>query len=221
MKTRNTYSPGVLVFCLLATLTLFVEQSPAATLLVANNNDSGAGSLRQAILDNATLGGGNGIVFSNIVAGTITLNSQLSISNSVNIFGPGANVLKVSGNNSRRVFNIAGGTVSIFDLTISDGRVLGTNGLSANKGENVVGGGIQNGAAASLTLTSCVISNNAALGGTGGPSNGGGGNGFGGGIYNEGTLTLNQCALDGNTAQGGSGGGAFGMGGEGWGGGLY
>src|SRR4051794_11283155 len=36
----------------------------AATLTVVNLADSGAGSLRQALLDNTSMGGGNTIVFS-------------------------------------------------------------------------------------------------------------------------------------------------------------
>ena len=48
----------------------------AATLLVYNNNDAGAGSLRQALQDNAALGAGNTIIFSNTVTGTITLGSR-------------------------------------------------------------------------------------------------------------------------------------------------
>jgi len=51
-----------------------VELHPG-TLTVANTNDSGAGSLRQALADNAGLGGSNTIVFSNTVIGTITLSS--------------------------------------------------------------------------------------------------------------------------------------------------
>ena len=64
----------------------------AANLLVSNTNDSGAGSLRQAILDNSALGGDNTILFSNVVTGTITLTTgELVISNDVTILGPGAN----------------------------------------------------------------------------------------------------------------------------------
>ena len=63
-------------------------RSQAATLLVYNNNDANAGSLRQALSDNAALGGGNTIIFSNTVTGTITLGSALSISAGVTILGP-------------------------------------------------------------------------------------------------------------------------------------
>ena len=50
MKIWNTHSLPVFVCSLLATITFSVEQSRAATLVVTNTSDSGAGSLRQAIL---------------------------------------------------------------------------------------------------------------------------------------------------------------------------
>src|ERR1044071_9279847 len=53
---------------LIAAIVAFAAtNAPAANLLVRNNNDSGAGSLRQAIADNHALGGGNTILFSNVV----------------------------------------------------------------------------------------------------------------------------------------------------------
>src|SRR5439155_20606033 len=128
----------------------------AATLLVYNNNDAGAGSLRQALQDNAALGAGNTIIFSNTVTGTITLGSELSISAGVTILGPSAKVLTISGNNSTRVFDITSGTNSISGLTIANGYMLLANGP-----------GIQN-AGASLTIQNCVFSNNSCPGGGGG-----------------------------------------------------
>src|SRR4029434_670742 len=79
------------------------------TATVTNQNDSGAGSLRQAISDLCV---GGTITFSNTTAGgatnffdgsphTITLTSgQLSISHNLTITGPGANLLTISGNNT-------------------------------------------------------------------------------------------------------------------------
>src|SRR5689334_22062648 len=59
--------------------------SQAGTLLVYNLNESGVGSLRQAINDNNGMGGGNTIVFSNSVQGTIYLQRQLLITKDVTI----------------------------------------------------------------------------------------------------------------------------------------
>src|SRR5262245_20637224 len=98
MKTRIHRSSNALFCLILSIIALGVERSPAATLFVTNNNDAGAGSLRQAIQDNLTAGGNQTIQFGPAVTGTITLLSQLSISVNVSIVGPGTGVLNVSGN---------------------------------------------------------------------------------------------------------------------------
>jgi hypothetical protein len=181
--------------------------SLAINLLVYNNNNSGAGSLRQAITDNHGLAGGNTIVFSNIVTGTITLTSgELGIVDSVTIIGPGANTLTINGNNAGRVFDIGGGTNTISGLTIANGN-LGSGGgiyngatlilsncnISGNIGEP--GGGILNGG--TLTLNYCTVSGNSSV------------NDNGGGLYNQGVLTLKCCTVSGNSSGNSSGGGIW------------
>ncbi|MGH7789403.1 MAG: choice-of-anchor Q domain-containing protein [Candidatus Binatia bacterium] len=101
----------------------------AHALIVSNADDSGAGSLRQALMDanaNADL---EDILFDATFFGaprTIRLASALPvISNSLTINGPGAALLTVSGNHENRVFEIGGVTASLSNLTISDGRVRG------------------------------------------------------------------------------------------------
>src|SRR5689334_14296522 len=95
-----------LKFSLLPAVTLALSltsaQTFAATLVVTNLASLGPGTLRQALSDNITLGGGNMIVFSN-VTGTITLQGELSVVSPVTIRGPGTNILAVSGNNLGRV----------------------------------------------------------------------------------------------------------------------
>jgi hypothetical protein len=116
-------------------------------------------------------------------------------------------------------------------LTIRDGAEIESIGFPEQSGAQARGGGIFN--QATLTLTGCVISNNAVVAGRGGDSleNGGfsfagdGGNGSGGGICNTATLTMIDCSLINNSATGGEGGndtgGNNGTGGQGYGGGLY
>ncbi len=169
--------------------------SGAANLLVYNTNDSGAGSLREAISNNAAMGGGSTILFSNIVTGTITLTAgELLISNNVTILGPGASVLAVSGNSASRVFHIADSTASLSGLTISNGAV------KAAFGADATGGGILN--SGTLTLSNCVVTRNSAIAGDGAPA----GTGYGGGIWSSGTLTLTGCTMNGNSVSGGAGG---------------
>lgn len=95
--------------------------SHAATSTVINTNDSGAGSLRQALSD-AESGAGADIV--NITAtGTITLTSgQINVSDNagVTITGPGATNLTITTALNSRVFNFANaGTVRISGISFS------------------------------------------------------------------------------------------------------
>src|SRR6266700_1224769 len=135
----------------------------AATITVTSTNDSGVGSLRQALVD---ANDGDTIDFS--VTGTITLTSaELVVNkNNLTISGPGPNQLIVQrstavGTPAFRVFHISSGkTVTISGLTITKGYASGN------------GGGIYNDHA-TLTVSDCTISGNA------GPYGGGG-------IYNFG-----------------------------------
>ena len=84
----------------------FSHLASAATLTVLNTNDSGAGSLRQTIINAAETG--DVIVFGSGVTGTITLTTgHLFFTKSLTIAGPGAANLTISGNNVSRVFSVS------------------------------------------------------------------------------------------------------------------
>ncbi|SPE54390.1 hypothetical protein SBV1_1860038 [Verrucomicrobia bacterium] len=208
-----------------------------STIVVTNLNDSGPGSLRQAI---AAAAPGDTVSFG--VTGTITLTSgELLVTNDLIILGPGAANLAISANTNSRVIEISSNaSVTVLDLTICDGHARdGANGTSNAPagGEGSGGGGICN--AGDLALSQCVISNCTAGNGGGGylPFAGestnsaatnwlGGIGGNGGGINNSGTLQLIGCTLVGNlSGAGGAPGGAgeYGATGEaaGNGGGIY
>ena len=128
MTPTNLRSPAILVpgLFLLTLLGLLLALATidnpgsvvhGATLTVTNLNDTGAGSLRQAIADASP---GDTIDFA--VTGTITLTSgQLTINNDLVISGPGSGDLNISGNNASRVFNVTGGQVTISGVTVRDG----------------------------------------------------------------------------------------------------
>src|SRR5438093_12394751 len=135
---------------------------------VCNGNDSGSGSLRQAILDASP---GDAINFAPSVT-TVTLTSgELVIDKNLTITGPGADRLTVQRsppNGPRfRIFHISSSTVtvSISGITISHGFVL----YSADGGGGIFSAGV-------LTLTDCTISDNNSGEGTllSGPPGGGG-----------------------------------------------
>ena len=94
----------------------------AATFTVSNLSDSGAGSLRQAILDANGTPGADQVTFGSSLSGQITLASQLpNVTDPLDVVGPGADRLTVSGNFNSRIFYIYP-TVHGTPVTISNGR---------------------------------------------------------------------------------------------------
>src|SRR5215470_3863784 len=117
---------------------------------VVNNADSGAGSLRQAILDACD---GNTITFANTVVSPITLTSaELAIDKNLTIQGPGANALTISGNNAVRVFDIGrvnpGINVTLSGLTIANGNPPSIP---------IEGGGILNNSTGTVNVSNSII----------------------------------------------------------------
>ncbi|MEX1218161.1 MAG: hypothetical protein WEA11_06565 [Acidimicrobiales bacterium] len=108
---------------------LLANPAAAASFTVATTNDSGAGSLRQAIIDANASAGTDTITFAAGIAGTITLASDLpTVSDGLTITGPGSAALAITGSDTFHVFEIAtggNGAVTITGLTI-------TNSLQSN-----------------------------------------------------------------------------------------
>src|SRR5712692_8299656 len=92
----------------------FARMTPlvnAASFAVLTTADSGALSLRQAILDANAAGGSNTVIFG--FTGSITLASALpAITTNLTIEGPGANFLTISGNNAVRIFTVSAGAAA-------------------------------------------------------------------------------------------------------------
>jgi hypothetical protein len=215
---------GMLIAAVL--LATVISQSHAATITVTSTNDSGPGTLRFAL---ANASDGDTINFS--VTGTILLTSgQLLVTNSVDIIGPGPDLLAVNGNAASRVFHIGSNTVvNISSLTVTNGDCFPA----------YWGGGIYNDHA-TLIVSNVTLSGNVVgvptLGKGGGIYNDGRGGsarlevanstldgnrpslyaGYGGGIYNDGSrgsalLQISSSTLshNGDSAHGGTGGGIF------------
>nr|UXE45391.1 hypothetical protein Hi04_10k_c4773_00005 [uncultured bacterium] len=177
-----------------------LQSARAATIIVTNTNDSGPGSLRQALVD---ANDRDTINFDPVlVAQTITLTSgQLYIRRDVIITGPGAAFLTVDGNAHIQsgVFYVKPGkTATISGLTIKNGSsgIYNDDGaltltactVSGNSGSGIANVGTHSGA--TMTVSNCTVSDNA-----------------GSGIANAGigdsaTLTVTDSIISGNSGSG-------------------
>lgn len=125
---------------------------------VTNVNDSGEGTLRQAV-DNAEVLGGAptitfvGAVFSDAVADTITLGgTPVVIRVPLTIDGPGADLLTISGNGASYIIGVAyAGDVTLRGMTLTEGRTISGG----------VGGAVySSGPPTNLLIEQCVITDN-------------------------------------------------------------
>lgn len=188
-------------------------------ITVVNNNDSGVGSLRQALLDAAV---GETIDFA--ITGVLTLASELTITQDVIIQGPGSGVLTIDANNVSRHFDVQNFSATISRLTLING--VAVNGASIitigdlTMDSMVIhdctasgdGGAVHN--IATLIIANSNIHDNTAIRG-GGLFNSGTATltnvvttlntatflgGLGGGVFNSGTIDLNDCSLSANVS---------------------
>jgi Ca2+-binding RTX toxin-like protein len=164
----------------------------AADFTVSNLNDSGPGSLRQAVADANAAAGADRVLFQSTLTGQITVGSELGIYGPTEVLGPGPDSLTISGNNSSRIFYIfptAGQTpVTISGLTLTGGRAVGGGAAIFSKYAN-------------LTVANAVISQSSTM--SAGSSD------SGGGIFTkDGGLTVRSTTISGNSA-GEQGGGIY------------
>jgi len=160
-----------------------VPDLAAATLEVVNANDSGAGSLRQAVVDAEP---GDTIIFDlNPAATPVLLASEISIDKNITIQGNIQNRNTLSGNNSTRLFHVTSGVVVLENLILSEGSVAdGSGGGILNQGQ--------------LTLRNCLVTANEVTGVT---SSGGGIANTGAGAY----LSILKSTFQNNSAYYGGG----------------
>ena len=108
----------VLFAAFLGASCLIALSTQASTITVTNINDSGAGSLRQAIAD-----AHDGDTVNLGVTGAITLSTgELLVDKSITIQGPGSGNLTIDCNGVSRGFYVSSGvTATIAGLTITNG----------------------------------------------------------------------------------------------------
>ncbi|MEM9352151.1 MAG: choice-of-anchor Q domain-containing protein [Planctomycetota bacterium] len=188
--------------------TSFAPETPSLTVTTALdvvNNLDGLTSLREAVLLANTQPGNDTIAFD--TAGvfstpqTITLGgTELLITDSVTITGPGQGQLTIDANNASRVFNINDGQASNSDVAISGltmRRGFASGGSSSNGFFSGAGGAVFT--RENLTITGSTIADNRSDQGSGG-----------GGIHKMGdtsTLVLIESTVSGNRATNAEGGG--------------
>ena len=179
MRRTTIFAIAVL---LLAATTMSAH---AANITVTNTNDSGLGSLRQAL---RTANDGDTINFA--VTGTITLTTGgLPVNKSLTISGPGTDQLSIDGNQALLVFGIfPDKTAMISGLSIRNGQT----GIWNERG--------------TLTVSNCTVSRNSEVGllndgrGVLSVSNCNVSGNSGGGILNSyGVLTVIFCDVSGNS----------------------
>jgi hypothetical protein len=213
---------------------LYAGTARAQTFTVTNTNDSGTGSLREAIERANATAGADEIVFADGVSGTIILGSTLpTISDPEGLFIDGGGDVTVSGNDAVRVLEVGSGAMlTLSSLTITEGFAdEGADGggilnrgtleltnatLSSNRVFNdgvngccipelfSAGAGIFNSGGGTVAVTNSTLSNNSAT------------LSIGGAIFNDGggTVTVTDSTLSGNSAPsqdafGSSGGGIY------------
>lgn len=158
--------------------------SPAATFALSNCNDSGVGSLRDAV---ASAASGDTIILKTRGCDHIRLTSGAILidQDDLTLLGPGPDALLVSGNRTSQVFRHDGsGTLRIKGTSIGYGR---------NRGRNVYGGCIQS--RGNLQLKEAAVHHCLAHGGN---------DPFpeanGGGVYAAGDVSLVDAVLRANRA---------------------
>jgi hypothetical protein len=158
----------------------------AATFQVTNTNDSGPGSLRDALTQANANAEADTIDLSSISGQTITLTSgQLSTSSdTITIEGNGVTI--DAGGNSRVLYSNAT-DLELNDLTITGGSATGT---ALNRGIPSGGGGIYSKYGGSLTLNDSTVTGNQAEGSGGGVAHSG-----------AGAVSINGSTITNNTSR--------------------
>ncbi|WP_232000475.1 Ig-like domain-containing protein [Pseudomonas asplenii] len=198
---------------LLSADSMAAYQYGLATITVSNNNDAGAGSLRQALLDAVS---GDTVTFNaNMI---VNLNSQLVITKNLTVDGDlnndGVADVTLSGQYKTQVLKVnAGVTAALDGLVITQGLAAGQGANGGADGTAAMGGGITN--AGTLTLNNVTVTGNAASGGGGGGGvsagavggGGGGGGALGGQVGGRGGNAGGYIGTAGTANTGGNGGG--------------
>ena len=202
--------------CILTVVSIVLFSSAAfgASFVVNNNGDTndanltdnlcadsaGNCTLRAAVQQANALSSGDVIAFaSGLQTITLTIETEITIENAgtLQINGPGANVLSVNGGAGvNRIFTANNAVATIAGVTLTEGGTTNPFGSSQGNGGAILTNG------GSLTIERVYF--NANYAGNGGPPSGT--SGAGGGVYfNGGTHSIQNSTFANNRANGGGG----------------
>ncbi|MEM8637606.1 MAG: DUF4347 domain-containing protein [Cyanobacteria bacterium P01_G01_bin.54] len=171
----------------LTAATLNLWDGKLAVRTVQNLNETGSGSLRDALTGTGGVGSfwvtavmdGDDINFASGLTGQIDIGTEIAwTTDNITLDGPGQNSLTLDGGGSGRIFNISANNATIQNLTIQNGTA---GGLSDD------GGAIHHSGNGTLTIDNTIVSNNS----TGRD---------GGGIDSNGNVIVTNSTLSGNLA---------------------
>jgi len=149
---------------------------------VTNTNDSGIGSLREAIANAAALPGPNSIYLSGWLNGrTITLASEIAVNDASAVTIDAMNLpagIFVSGGSSVRQFHLDGGRLALIGLTLFAGNGTG-------RSQDTAGGAVRTIEGTTFSASNCSFQSNSA-------------DRSGGAISNRGTAIVDRCLFFGN-----------------------
>ncbi len=162
----------------------FEDRRMLAVFTVSNLNDSGPGSLRDAVAQANTFFSPDEIKFS--VTGTIALTSgQIQVSDTLTISGPGQDALTIDAQQNSRLFLSSAPQFTLSGLTLTGGRTTGT--ASTNRG-----GAIRTVSSGALTINDSTIIGNSTLGSSA----------RGGALHAVGVIELNNTTVTNNKTAG-------------------
>ncbi len=195
--SKHVFRPLALAISMAFTGALSLN-AQAATYTVSNTLDSGAGSLRQAIIDSNGNSGPDNIIFSVVSGSIISLNSELDITDSVTITGPSpgdqGSIILNAGGNSRHIrandFYTQTKSLTLENITLSNGD--SSFGSYAGSGGAIYTHNIN------LILNHCLITGNST---SDNYANGGGIHVFGNAIITSSNVSSNSTT--GNRSHGG------------------
>jgi hypothetical protein len=149
MKTKALF-----LIMLLCAAVVIVHSSYGNTITVTNTNDSGPGSLRDALV----VANDGDTIDATSISGTILLTTgELGITHGVTINSPGAVNLAIDGNHTYRVFENFAQNVTISGFTITNGGAGGV-GNDAQGIDNQPSNSI-----ATLAITNSTVSGNSGV----------------------------------------------------------